>query len=113
MAEELRKGRWKGARAFSRRLEDCSKDPRYRFSYEDGFYGFVRMIGNGYMVRITPREYCYPEGKISVSLWCDNHVIKQFSDVAVSRITDTADALEKMVCDPMTYIVRRRSNGWI
>ncbi len=112
MSVEVTRGRWKGARAFSRRLEACSKDPRYEFSYEDGFYGFVRTLGDGYAVRITPREYRYPEGKVSVSLWHDNKRLKQFPDVALSRITDTADALAKIAHDPVSDFSRDCRYKW-
>ena len=112
MAEELTRGRWKGARAFSRRLEACSKDSRYEFSYNDGFYGFVRVLGDGYVVRIAPREYRYPEGKVSVSLWHENWRIKSFPDVALSRIMDTADALAKIAHDPVSDFSRTSHYKW-
>ena len=107
MSVSLTRGKWKGAKVFSLRLKECRTDPRYEFSYENGFYGFVRNLGNEYAVHIEPKEYRYPEGKISVSLWHENSRIKLFPNVALSRITDTADALEKMVNDPMYYFARR------
>ena len=102
MAEEMTKGRWKGARAFARQLKSCIRDPRYNFSFEDGFYGFTRELRNGYVIRINPRSYRYPEGKVSVSLWHDNKMERIFSDVAKSRVADTADALAKIAEEPIT-----------